>query len=242
MKHFVFVGGSRGIARSAVETLLKSDLESIIHVFSREAPQFDGIGLAPEQVDRVVWKSFDASSPEGSIDLADVDFENFAGYVYAPGSINLRPFTSLSLEDFQFDFEINLLANVRVLKQIMPSAKKSLLQPSFVFFSTVAALKGMPMHSSISAAKSAVEGFTRSMAAEYAPKMRFNCVAPSLTETDLALPLTSRENIRKTSEEKHPLKRLGRPEDVANAVVYLLSDESSWMSGQILRPDGGMSM
>jgi NAD(P)-dependent dehydrogenase (short-subunit alcohol dehydrogenase family) len=238
MKHYIFVGGSRGIAKVAIQELLKLEPESHIHIYSREAPRFESSTTRKPWY----WYPFDVVNDMAGPDLSAVDFKNFAGYVYAPGSLHLKPFTSLKLDEFRNDLEVNLLANVRFLQHLIPLAKQSELKPSFVFFSTVAAKKGMPMHTSIAAAKGAVEGLTRSLAAEYAPRMRFNCVAPSLTETDLAQALTSRENIKKASEEKHPLKRIGQSLDVAHSVVFLLRDTSSWMSGQILRPDGGMSL
>jgi len=242
MKHYIFIGGSRGIAKAALQELMHLEPESKIHLYSRESPRFDDPDLQKKFGQQVDWHPFDAVNEMIPIEFTSVDFENFAGYLYAPGSINLRPFTSLKLDDFRNDLEVNLLANVRILQQIIPQAKKSLIQPSFVFFSTVASERGMPMHSSIASSKAAVEGLTRSLAAEYAPKMRFNCIAPSLTETDLAQALTSRESIRKASEEKHPLKRIGQAEDVAHSVVFLLRGDSSWMTGQTLRPDGGMSL
>lgn len=237
IKHFVFVGGSHGISESVVQQVLQGHPDSVIHVFSRTAPLF----LA-EYEHRLIWESCDAFSEEAAIDLSAVPPESFAGYVYAPGSINLRPFTSLTTQDFQNDWDKNVLSNIRVLQKLIPIAKKSSHQPSFVFFSTIAAFKGMPMHASISASKAALEGLAKSLAAEYAPKMRFNVVAPSLTETSLSQAITSKEAIKKASEEKHPLKRIGQPQDVASSVVFLLSDQSSWMTGQVLRPDGGLSL
>jgi len=234
MKHYVFFGGSHGIAHASIEKLLEREAQCRVTVFSREA--------GPWAVhDRVSWKCFDVLS-DLPLDLSSVDPESFAGCVYAPGSIQLRPFTSLKLDDFRRDFEINYFSCVRVLQALVPLAKLSKLTPSFVVFSSVAADNGLPMHSSIASAKAALEGLSRSLAAEYAPRMRFNCVAPSLTETPLSESITSKEASRKASEERHPLRRIGNASDIASSVVFLLSEESSWMTGQVLRPDGGLSL
>jgi 3-oxoacyl-[acyl-carrier protein] reductase len=128
------------------------------------------------------------------------------------------------------------------LQALLTRAKESALQPSFVFFSTVAVAKGMAFHSSIAASKGAVEGLCKSLAAEFAPKMRFNCIAPSLTDTPLAQPIVSRETTLKASVEKHPLKRIGQAQDVAALAAFLLSDASSWITGQVMHCDGGMTI
>ena len=234
MSEYIFIGGSHGIAETSIRLLLQRDAEARVHLYSREVGPW-----ASES--RVVWHCFDVVNSE-ELDVSQVNFAEFRGLVYSPGSLQLKPFTSLKLEDFRKDFEVNYFGCVRVLQRVIPHAKTSSLSPSFVFFSSVAALRGLPMHASIASAKAALEGLSRSLASEYAPRMRFNCVAPSLTETPLAQPITSREASRKLSEERHPMKRLGTSGDVAQSVDFLLSDASSWMSGQILRPDGAMSL
>jgi 3-oxoacyl-[acyl-carrier protein] reductase len=234
MRDFIFIGGSHGIAEASIRLLLKRDPLARIHVYSRE----QGPWVSES---RVMWREFDAVG-SAELDVSDIDFTQFVGMIYAPGSLQLKPFTSLKLEDFRRDFEVNYFGCVRVLQVVIPKAKTSKLLPSFVLFSSVAAFRGLPMHASIASAKAALEALSRSLAAEYAPRMRFNCVAPSLTETPLAQPITSREASRKLSEERHPLRRLGSVDDVAQTVDFLLSDASAWMSGQILRPDGAMSL
>jgi len=134
--------------------------------------------------------------------------------------------------------EINFFAMLPIVQSIMPRMS---LGSSMVYFSTVAVGMGMPFHASIAAAKGAVEGFTKSLAAEYAPKIRVNCIAPSLTDTPLAGRLLNNEKKREMMDARHPLKRVGTPADIAQMAVFLLSDQSSWMSGQILGVDGGMS-
>ena len=146
----------------------------------------------------------------------------------------------LSEDDFLHDLQVNLLGANRVLQQALPALKNS-PSASVVFFSTVAVQIGMPFHASIAAAKGAIEGLTRSLAAELAPKIRVNCIAPSLTDTRLAAPLLGDEKRREAAAERHPLKKIGHPKQVAEQVAYLLSDAAQFTTGQILRPDGGLS-
>ena len=159
--------------------------------------------------------------------------------MYCPGSINLRPFKGLKPETFQKDFEINVLGAVKSLQTVL---KNLLLSPqaSLVFFSTVAVQTGMPFHASVAAAKGAIEGLTKSLAAEYAPKFRVNAIAPSLTKTPLADKFLNNETKLEKANERHPLKFVGSAQDLANSAKFLLSDESQWMTGQILHVDGGI--
>ena len=143
-------------------------------------------------------------------------------------------------EDFLADFNLNVLGAVKSIRTVLPCLKHA-EDASIVLFSTVAVQTGMAFHASIASAKGAVEGLTRTLAAEFAPRIRVNAIAPSLTDTPLASKLLSREDSRKAAAERHPLKRVGKPEDVAAAATFLLSDDSSWMTGQVLALDGGMS-
>jgi NAD(P)-dependent dehydrogenase (short-subunit alcohol dehydrogenase family) len=129
---------------------------------------------------------------------------------------------------------------VKVVQTVLPQLTAS-NQASIVLFSSVAASMGMPFHTSVAAAKGAVEGFAKALAAEYAPKIRVNVIAPSLTNTPLADKFLNNETKQEKSAERHPLKRFGQPEDLAQMATFLLSEKSSWMSGQILHVDGGMS-
>ncbi|MGB5530148.1 MAG: SDR family oxidoreductase, partial [Ignavibacteriaceae bacterium] len=156
------------------------------------------------------------------------------------GSINLKPFKSFKEQDYIDDFRINALGVVKVINHFLPNLKKS-EKSSIVLFSTVAVQTGMPYHASIAMAKGAVEGLTRSLAAEFAPKIRVNAIAPSLTDTPMASKLLSNEEKKEASAKRHPLGSVGKPDEIANAAYYLLSDESSWVTGQILHIDGGMS-
>ena len=162
------------------------------------------------------------------------------GFVYLPGSINLRPFKGLSIEAFRDDLEINLISLIKVLKDVMPKLTNS-TSSSVVLMSTVAVQRGMPFHSSVAASKGAIEGLTKSLAAEYAPKVRVNAVAPSIVDTPLANRFLNNELKVEKSAEKHPLKRIGQASDIADIIKFLLSEKSSWMTGQIIGVDGGTS-
>lgn len=166
--------------------------------------------------------------------------DSLDGLVYFPGSIQLKPFNSMKVEDFEADFEINVKGALRCFQRYISALKKS-GRASVVSFSTVAVQQGMPFHASVAVSKGAVEGLTRSLAAEFAPDIRFNCVAPSLTNTGMASRLLNSPEKQTAAASKHPLKRYGQPEDLANLVHFLLGDESSWITGQIIHADGGLS-
>ncbi len=163
------------------------------------------------------------------------------GLVYCPGSINLKPFERLSAADFQRDFELNVLGAVQVIQAVIKSLKEA-KGARVVLFSSVAAALGMPYHTSVAASKAAVQGLTCALAAEYAAAgIRFNAIAPSLTDTPMAQSLLSTPEKAAASAKRHPIGRVGSPQDMAAAVTFLLSDDASWITGQTLPVDGGMS-
>jgi NAD(P)-dependent dehydrogenase (short-subunit alcohol dehydrogenase family) len=189
-------------------------------------------------LENVSFHYLDVLSPQPDIDfIPDI----LHGFVYCPGSITLKPFSKLSLNDFESDFQINFLGIVKLLHQILPNLRRA-EQASVVLFSSVAVQLGMPFHSSIAASKGAIEGFTRAMAAEFSPKIRVNAIAPSLTDTPLAESLINTEVKLMNMASKHPLQRIGKPEDIAHMVEFLLSNKSSWITGQIFHIDGGMGV
>ena len=166
--------------------------------------------------------------------------EPLDGLVYCPGSINLKPFKGLKLDDYKRDLEINTFGLIKTLQQYQTNLKDAPTS-SVVFFSTVAVQTGMPFHASIAVSKGAIEGLTRSLAAEWAPKIRVNCIAPSLTQTPLASRLLDTDAKRAASEERHPLKKYGNSEHIAAMACFLLSEQADFMTGQIIKMDGGIS-
>ena len=225
-KNYLIVGASSGIGKSLAEKLTAQGAN--VFTASRHS------GDTPS----VSHLIFDAQSN---------DFQGFAslpdtlhGVAYCPGSINLKPFHRLSLNDFQQDLNINLLGVVGVLQAVLPKLKRA-ESASVVLFSTVAVQTGMGFHASIAAAKGAVEGLTRALAAEWAvQRIRVNAIAPSLTDTPLAKNLLSTAEKKEASNRRHPIGRYGTAEDVAAIAAFLMGDESSWITGQIFGVDGGL--
>lgn len=228
-RNFLIIGGSSGIGLAIARQLAKAGHN--VFVGSRTAEtQATTDSIHPFQFDVL-------SDPLPAEKLP----ESLQGLVYCPGTINLRPFRQLKEEDFLADFRINLLGAVKTIQTVLNPLKKSEEPASTVLFSTVAVQTGMAFHASIASAKGAVEGLTRSLAAELAPKIRVNCIAPSLTNTPLAKQLLATPERQKATADRHPLKRYGEPQDIANLACFLLSEESSWITGQVVHVDGGMS-
>ena len=226
MKNILLIGGSYGIGLAIAQELQN---ENNIFVASRTNENLPGLN--------VTHIPFDASSDTLDTSKLPVILD---GLVYCPGSINLRPFRGLKPEAFEADLQINFISLVKVIQAVLPNLTAG-EQSSIVLFSSVAASMGMPFHTSVAAAKGAIEGFAKALAAEYAPKIRVNVIAPSLTDTPLADKFLNNETKQEKSAERHPLKRFGKPEDSAQMASFLLSDKSSWISGQIFHVDGGMS-
>lgn len=224
-KSILLVGANSGIGLASAK-LLSSEGHHL-GAASRSSDQLTALGI-PSQ-------TFDAEKP-GPLELP----ECLDGLVYFPGTINLKPFHRLTPEDFLRDFQINCLAAAQVIQQALPALKKA-PSASIVLFSTIAVTQGMAFHASIAAAKAAVEGLSRSLAAELAPKIRVNVIAPSLTDTPLAAPLLNSDAKKEAAAKRHPLQQTGHPEDIAQLVSFLLSDASRFITGQVLRPDGGLS-
>lgn len=223
-KNILLIGGSYGVGLSIATQLYKNDN---VYVASRTADALNSLN--------VTHIPFDATTDELDVDKLP---EEIHGFVYCPGSINLKPFKMMGLDTFQEDMQLNFFSLVKVVKVVMHKMAEG---ASMVFFSTVAVGTGMPFHTSVAASKGAIEGFAKSMAAEYAPKFRVNVIAPSLIDTPLAKRLLSNDRKREMMSQRHPLKRIGNAEDIANIAVFLLSEKSTWMTGQIVGVDGGMS-
>ena len=222
MKTIIIVGGSKGIGRAILESLV--DTHKIINI-SRTEPDIRHENLIHHSCNIL------------TDNLPDIDWAD--GLVYSPGSINLKPISRLSLENFKEDFEINVLGAVKTIQNYLPALKKG-TNPSIVLFSTVAAKLGMPFHASIATAKAGVEGLVKSLGAELAPAIRVNAIAPTVTDTDLASKLLRNEKMIENIIERHPLKKFLNPKEVANMATYLLSDNALSISGQVFQMDCGI--
>ena len=226
MKNYLVIGGSSGIGKEISELLSN---ENIVFSTSRNE-----INESNENIRHIKYDVLeDELDPELLPDQID-------GFVYCPGTINLRPFRSLKLETFRSDLELNLIGAIKTLQIILPRLQQS-PSSSIIFYSTVAVKTGMPFHSSVSSSKSALEGLTKSLAAEFAPKIRVNCIAPSIVNTPLANKFLNTEDKIEKAAARHPLNMIGTAKEIAQLTQYLLDEKSKWITGQIINIDGGIS-
>ena len=221
-KTYVFAGSSSAIAKSSAESL-RSQGHKVIQI-SRSIPD----GEEQYQVDKYEMGSFPKIE------------EKINGLVYFPGTINLKSFGQLTMQDFQQDFSIHVLGAVAFVKSYVNLLEKD-GKSSIVFISSVAGSVGMPFHSSVSVSKAAIEGLTKSLAAEFAPGLRVNAIAPSLVNTPLGERFVNTPEKQSAIEKRNPMRKVGDPADIANMINFLLSEQSSWITGQILGVDGGMN-
>lgn len=222
MKKILVIGGSRGIGQQIINELIKDNL--IIN-FSRNNPELNHDNLTHHTIDIL------------TSDLPDI--EDVSTVIYCPGSINLKPIGRLSLEEFREDFEINVIGAIKVIQKYVSSLKKS-SNASILLFSTVATKLGMPYHSSVAVSKSAVDGLVKTLGAELAPRIRVNAIAPTITNTDLASKLLRNEKAVESMIERHPLKKILDPQDVAKMAKFLISKDASAISGQTFNLDAGI--
>ncbi|RNI22492.1 SDR family NAD(P)-dependent oxidoreductase [Rufibacter latericius] len=228
MKNYLIIGGSSGIGKELVH-LLSKEKHGVFATYHQHPLQ--------AETSETEYHFLDVREPELDLTfLPDV----LNGFVYCPGRINLVPFHRIKPADFLADFELQVNGAIKVLQAILPKLKAA-ESASIVFFSTVAVQTGFNFHSQVAASKGAIEGLTRALAAEFAPVIRVNAIAPSLTETSLAAKYLNTQEKVQANAHRHPLKKLGTPQDIAEMAGFLLSEKSSWITGQILHVDGGMS-
>lgn len=228
MANYLIVGASSGIGLQ-LATQLATKGHQVYATFCKNK-----IDSADSSIQYHYLNVLDESMP--------LDFlpDTLDGMVYCPGSINLKPFSRISPTDFVNDFNLQVTGAIKIIQAVLPRLKNA-EQASILLFSTVAVQTGLNFHSQVSTSKGAIEGLSRALAAELAPKIRVNCVAPSITNTPLAAGFLNTEQKIEANNQKHPLKRIGTPADLANVSEFLLSEKASWITGQIIHVDGGFS-
>ena len=224
MKNYLIIGGSTGIGNSLVKILSENNQ---VYASYNKTEVSDSMAT---------YFYHDVSNSLNQEILPEV----IDGLAYCVGSIQLKPFHRFTEEDFIRDYELQVLGAVKVIQEILHKLKQS-SSPSIVLFSTVAVQTGFTFHSLVSASKGAIEGLTKALAAELSPKIRVNCIAPSITQTPLAGALLNTEEKITANGQRHPLGRIGQPNDIAELAAFLLSEKSSWITGQIMHIDGGIS-
>ena len=227
MGNFLVIGASSGIGK-AIATQLASEGHQVYATFNKnsiEACQ----NIHPHLIN-ILEESADFSFLPESLD----------GLVYCPGSINLKPFARIPVSDFTQDFNLQVGGAIKSIQAALPALKTS-GKSSIILFSTVAVQLGLNFHSQVAASKGAIEGLTKALSAELAPTIRVNCIAPSLTDTPLAAALLNTEQKLEANALRHPLKRVGHANDIASMACFLMSEKASWITGQIMHVDGGMS-
>ena len=221
-KTYVFAGSNSAISKAA-STLLRNQGNRVLEI-SRSHPETE-FQYQIEKYEQGFFPSIE---------------EKINGLVYFPGTINLKSFGQLSMHDFQQDFSIHVLGAIAFIKSYFNQVEKD-GKSSVIFISSVAGSVGMPFHSSVSVSKSALEGLTKSLAAEFAPNIRVNAIAPSLVNTPLGERFINTPEKLSAIEKRNPLRKVGSPVDIANTINFLLSDQSNWITGQVIGVDGGMN-
>jgi NAD(P)-dependent dehydrogenase (short-subunit alcohol dehydrogenase family) len=227
MKTYLIIGASSGIGLQ-LATTLSTEGHNVIGTYNTHPTE--------NTTTNISYHALNVMDAELSLSFVP---ETLDGLIYCPGSINLKPFGRIKPEDYTNDFNLQVGGFIKVLQAVQPNLKKS-EHASVVVFSTVAVQIGMPFHAQVSVSKGAIEGLTKALAAEFAPSIRVNCIAPSLTETPLAAQLLNTEEKKAAIALRHPLKKIGTAADIANMASFLLSEKASWITGQVMHVDGGM--
>jgi NAD(P)-dependent dehydrogenase (short-subunit alcohol dehydrogenase family) len=228
MANFLIIGGSSGIGLS-LANLLAHEGHRVFATYNTH-PVHSENGL-------ISYHQLNVLDENSSLDFCP---DVVQGIIYCPGSINLRPFERIKPADFMTDYQLQVVGAVKMIQAVLPRLKKA-ANAGIMLFSTVAVQNGLPFHSQVSASKGAIEGLTKALAAELAPSIRVNCIAPSLTDTPLAAGLLNTDQKREANAARHPLKKIGMADDIANMAAYLLSEKAGWITGQVIHVDGGMS-
>lgn len=226
MKNYLIIGASSGIGKSLSESLAKKG-HNVFGTYNKN------------QISNASIKSIQFNVLEDEFDIESLP-ETIDGLAYCPGSINLKPFTRFKEVHFIEDYRLQVVGAAKIIQSILPKLKKS-DSPSVVLFSTVAVQSGFPFHSLVSSSKGAIEGLSKALAAELAPLIRINTIAPSLTDTPLAGSLLNSDQKKSANAERNPLKKVAEAVDIANVAQFLLSEEGSYITGQVIKVDGGMS-
>ena len=228
MANYLIIGASSGIGK-ALATQLADAGHQVFGTFNKNEVQSDHHSIQ--------YAHLNVLDDDFSLDFLP---DTLTGVIYCPGSINLRQFERIKPADFTADYNLQVVGAIKTIQAVVSKLKKS-ENASIILFSTVAVQSGLPFHSQVSASKGAIEGLTKALAAEFSPKIRVNCIAPSLTETPLAASLLNTEQKKEANAQRHPLKRIGTTDDIANMAEFLLSTKASWITGQIMHVDGGIS-
>lgn len=233
-------GGVGGIGEALVRQLANDGVDVFLTSRSLERAQDLAAQISQSGVGAATGLACDAHQPEtiaAAVEAASGDGASLNGLAYCIGSIDLKPLARTTPEAFAQTYALNVIGAAMAVKAGQSALKAA--RGSIVLFSTIAAQQGFPNHTLIAAAKGGLEGLTVSLAAELAPDVRVNAIAPSLTDTPLAAGMLSSEALAKSLAQQHPLHRLGTPDDSAALAAFLLSQASSWMTGQIIGVDGG---
>ena len=228
METFVIIGGSSTTGKHIVDTLL-----------AKGSKVYASFNTTPITITHANLKTFQWDVREDfPIDV--VSETEINGLVYCPGAIQLKSFDRIKLTEFSNDLDIQLFGAIKAIQALLAMLKKG-GNAAIVMLSSVAARKGFPFHTTVGISKGAIEGLTLSLAAELAPKIRVNCVAPSLFESKMSERLINTPEKKEKLGDGHPLKRIGQPTDIAQMVCLLLSEQASWITGQVMAVDGGKS-